>query len=80
MDFNKFQSVCKYLHLGCDTCCGSDFYPTCRRPDRIPRGSSWGICEKKYCPYYGEKFNEAVLYIEEVPVVTLKSGTYFLHL
>lgn len=52
MKFKNFQSACKYMEYGCDEFLGRNFYPTCRREDRIPDGKSWGKCDKDHCPYF----------------------------
>ena len=54
MRFESFQNLCKWMRMACDRE-RNEVYPTCRRPDRIPAGYSWGTCDKEHCPYYGVK-------------------------
>lgn len=54
MEFGIFHSACRYMYYGIVDGFASKFEPTCRRKDRIPKGSSWGRCSKELCPYFGE--------------------------
>lgn len=61
MNFKTFQSACKYMKYGCNECCGSNFYETCRRKDMIPKGHSWGICDEEHCPYFPEEVTNLII-------------------
>lgn len=56
MNFTTFQSHCKYAQYGLREGYSSEFELTCRRPDRIPEGCSWGACDKLHCPHFGSEF------------------------
>lgn len=47
--FDDFRYLCKYCHAGFDT--EHQFVVTCRHPDNIPSGMSWGNCSYDVCPY-----------------------------
>ena len=54
MDFLMFQPHCRYSGLAYayrDD--HTRMESVCYREDRIPTGSSWGICDEKHCPYFG---------------------------
>lgn len=53
MTFEDFVDICKYYHVGFDI----DRNPcdTCRKPDNIPQGSSWGECDEEHCPLWDER-------------------------
>ena len=53
MKFGLFQKFCKYNLPGAVEGVDSMFEPTCRKPDRIPEGDSWGKCDEEHCPLYG---------------------------
>lgn len=55
MTFEEFQKTCKYMQYGCDQMGSHEFYETCRKPDMIPQGHSWGICDKNHCPFVPEE-------------------------
>lgn len=62
MRFGIFRETCKYMHLTCNREL-NEIFGTCQRPDRIPKGRSYGTCDEEHCPYYGRKmtFGEGVL-------------------
>lgn len=54
MDFQTFQPHCRYS--GFAFAYRDDhtrMEPVCHKEDRIPPGSSWGICDEQHCPYFG---------------------------
>ena len=51
MDFETFQSACKWSSYGFDEEVGL-FELTCRKPECIPKGDSWGKCHECCCPYF----------------------------
>lgn len=55
MNFQTFQSYCKYAQYGLKQDTVREFELTCRKPDRIPAGRSWGICDEAHCPNFGVK-------------------------
>lgn len=57
MDFLTFQSNCRSCKFGLKDGYLSEFELTCRRPDNIPRGHSWGICDEEHCPEFGVVIN-----------------------
>lgn len=61
MDFETFQLNCKYAKHGIKDGYSSVFELTCRRPDCIPKGHSWGICDRMHCPYFGIKIDDGVM-------------------
>lgn len=56
MNFKTFQSNCKYAQYGLKYGYVREFELTCRRPDRIPKGCSWGVCDEANCPHFGTEF------------------------
>ena len=78
IDFNTFMSVCRYRGIGTDYHGSSEFYLTCRKPDCIPRGSSWGICDIRHCPFYGCDGKDARIYIGDQLVATAESVNFHL--
>lgn len=62
VSFDKFQSKCKYMKYGADFCCSTNYYETCRHPDKIPQGHSWGVCDEFHCPYYPKRVKNLVVY------------------
>lgn len=63
MKFGEFQAVCKYMSFGYKGGSGIQFEPVCKRPDRIPRGHSWGKCVEQCCPYFGIKIGPGEIYM-----------------
>jgi hypothetical protein len=61
MDFKTFQSSCKYAHYGLKQGTIRDFELTCRKPECIPQGHSWGICDEIHCPHFGLKCGHGVM-------------------
>ena len=53
MNFKTFQSNCKYAQYGLKQNTARDFELTCRKPERVPKGCSWGVCDEAHCPYFG---------------------------
>ena len=50
-DFANLQKDCNFCWFGRDI---MGWIETCRHPDNVPKGSSWGDCTKEKCPYYQE--------------------------
>ena len=46
-------SNCGYCKLGRSQ---DGFIETCRHPNNIPRGHSWGECDIEHCPMYKESY------------------------
>lgn len=63
MDFETFQSACKWASYGFEEETGL-FELTCRKPECIPKGESWGKCGESYCPFFGFKVQDGV-FIDE---------------
>ena len=55
MNFETFQSMCKYAAYGLKEGYASTFELTCRNPECVPQGCSWGICDEEHCPHFGIK-------------------------
>lgn len=55
MDFKTFQSNCKYAQYGLKNNSVREFELTCRKPECVPTGQSWGKCSVFCCPYFGLK-------------------------
>ena len=55
MEFKTFQSNCKYAQYGLKDNSVREFELTCRKPECIPSGQSWGRCSEFYCPYFSFK-------------------------
>lgn len=72
MEFNTFRTACKYAGIGYDQEIDS-IENTCRRKDRIPDGSSWGICKEDRCPYFGVVANNVTIYCEGKEVAKAES-------
>lgn len=53
MDFSIFQNNCKYAKYGLRKDTVREFELTCRNPECIPEGCSWGVCDEKHCPHFG---------------------------
>ena len=56
MTFKTFQGNCKYAQHGLKDGYASEFELTCRKPECIPSGGSWGTCDEAHCPYFGQPF------------------------
>ena len=78
IDFNTFSSVCRYRSIGADYHGSSEFYLTCHKPDCVPRGSSWGICDEHHCPFYGCCGKDAKIYVGDRLVATVKNVNFHL--
>lgn len=78
MDFNTFQSNCKYAAYGIKDGYSSVFELTCRRPDRIPQGHSWGVCDEMHCPHFGIKIDGGVMIDAETgkTLMTFNGGRF----
>lgn len=50
-NFENLQRNCNFCWFGRDI---MGWIETCRHPDNVPIGSSWGDCTKEKCPYYQE--------------------------
>lgn len=61
MKFETFQTNCKYAKFGLKEDTVREFELTCRKPERIPKGHSWGICDEQHCPYFGMKCDSGVM-------------------
>ena len=55
MEFKTFQSNCKYAQYGLKDDSASEFELTCRKPECVPSGQSWGKCSEFCCPCFGLK-------------------------
>ena len=49
-DFMTATAECKWWHRGWE----DGWVDTCRHPDNIPEGCSWGECDINACPIFGE--------------------------
>jgi len=78
MNFKTFQSNCKYAKYGIKDGYSSDFELTCRRPDRIPQGHSWGVCDEMHCPHFGIKIDDGVMIDAETgkTLLTFNGGRF----
>ena len=74
ISFEKFQNVCRFMKFGLVEGTTDTFEPTCRRKDRIPKGSSWGTCDEQHCPYYGIKIGPGVLFMNGKKLADVESG------
>lgn len=72
--FEKFQAVCRFMQFGVINDSTTEFEPTCRRADRIPEGSSWGVCNEQHCPYFGIVVKTGALYINQKLVMNVKDA------
>lgn len=52
-DFKTATEGCEYWHEGFDDFKGG-WIDTCRHPDNIPEGCSWGECDLEACPIFGK--------------------------
>ncbi len=50
-DFKTATANCQYWHEGFDDYKGG-WIDTCRHPDNIPEGCSWGECDFEVCPIF----------------------------
>lgn len=55
MNFKTFQSNCKHAKYGLKLGTVIDFELTCRNPECVPKGHSWGVCDEAHCPHFGIK-------------------------
>lgn len=78
ISFGTFRSVCRYASIGTDYHGSSEFYLTCKRPDCIPRGHSWGICDSSHCPFYGCVGTDARIYVGDQLVATAENINFHL--
>ena len=60
MNFKTFQSNCKYARYGLKQDTVRDFELTCRKPECVPQGHSWGVCDESHCPYFGIRCKNGV--------------------
>ena len=74
IDFEKFQTVCRFMKFGVVDGTTDTFEPTCRRTDRIPQGHSWGKCDEPHCPYYGIKIVPGALFMDGKRIGEVESG------
>jgi hypothetical protein len=72
MNFEEFQSVCRFAKYGVKDGYSDQFELTCRRSDRIPSGHSWGKCSEMTCPYFGIIITGGTLYNEETGEVLME--------
>lgn len=61
MNFKTFQSNCKYAQYGLKQDTVREFELTCRKPECVPQGYSWGVCDERHCPHFGIKINSGVM-------------------
>ena len=71
MNFEEFQSVCRFAKFGIKDGYSDQFELTCRRSDCIPKGHSWGKCNERVCPYFGIKITGGTLYNKETGEVLM---------
>ena len=74
MKFDVFQSQCKYAHWGIKEGYNSTFELTCRRPDCIPKGNSWGKCDVIHCPHFGLKIEGGTMIDQTTGKVVMTFG------
>ena len=55
------NSTCPYKELGRED---GEWKDTCRLPSNIPKGSSWGDCNKSNCPWFTEDNKNAAIHRE----------------
>ena len=48
-DYENWIKIYQYCKIGSKD---GRFINTCRKPDMIPKGCSWGECNEKVCPYF----------------------------
>jgi len=75
MDFKTFQSNCRYAQYGLKQNTVRDFELTCRKPERVPKGCSWGACDEVHCPYFGMEVSDGVMIDQETGKVLLSFGS-----
>lgn len=71
MDFKTFQSSCRYAQYGLKDNTIRDFELTCRKPECVPQGHSWGICDEAHCPHFGMKVSGGTMIDAETGKVLL---------
>ena len=78
MDFKTFQSNCKYAQYGLKDNSVREFELTCRKPECIPNGQSWGKCSVFCCPYFGLKITGGEMRDEKTGevIMTFNEGTF----
>ena len=52
MDFRTFQANCKHVQYGLKQDTVNYFELTCRNPECVREGHSWGKCDETHCPYF----------------------------
>lgn len=52
MTFDDIQAVCLYQHSAYDI--DKQVITACNTPGAIPKGDSWGICDKEHCPIWNK--------------------------
>ena len=50
-EFIRMRRMCKYQHFSYAGDDHTRLVETCRHPDNIPLGCSWGMCELLSCPF-----------------------------
>lgn len=55
MSFYDFQSNCRHAKYGKVEDDNTILELTCRKPECIPKGHSWGVCDENHCPFFGMK-------------------------
>lgn len=61
INFQTFQHDCKHAQYGLKEGTVREFVMTCRRPDCIPKGHSWGVCDEAHCPHFGINIDSGVM-------------------
>lgn len=74
MNFKTFQLNCKYAKYGIKQDTVRDFELTCRKPECIPKGESWGVCDEAHCPYFGVKCMDGIAMDAETGKVLFSLG------
>ena len=53
IDLEDLYKICKYSKPAFDI--DRNCIQTCRLPEAIPHGESWGICDGKSCPLFSRE-------------------------
>lgn len=59
IDFKTVAFLCKFRRKDM---IGENVIRKCMKPDRIPSGESWGVCDQEHCPYYGIEGSHVKVY------------------
>ena len=74
MKFKTFQLNCRYARYGLKQDTVRNFELTCRKPECVPVGYSWGICDEAHCPYFGKEIESGLVIDATTGEVILSLG------